>query len=69
MKIATRLTILLVVLTFIVALTVGWFAVDASTRSLYSTLDGQINAVIRRLDGDTAVCATAFRQGCWLLSL
>jgi len=46
-KIATRLTILLVVLTFMVALTVGWFAVDASTRSLYSTLDAQINAVIR----------------------
>lgn len=46
MKIATRLTILLVALTFIVALTVGWFAVDASTRSLYSTLDAQINAVI-----------------------
>jgi len=45
-KIATRLTILLVVLTVMVALTVGWFAVDASTRSLYSTLDDQINAVI-----------------------
>ncbi len=47
MKIATRLTILLVVLTVLVALIVGWFAVDASTRSLYSTLDGQINAVIQ----------------------
>ena len=46
MKIATRLTILLIVLTTMVALTVGWFAVDASTRSRYSTLDGQINAVI-----------------------
>jgi signal transduction histidine kinase len=46
-KIATRLTILLVVLTVLVALIVGWFAVDASTRSLYSTLDGQINAVIQ----------------------
>ncbi|HEY5262743.1 MAG TPA: ATP-binding protein [Acidimicrobiales bacterium] len=46
MKIATRLTILLVVLTFMVALIVGWFAVDASTRSLYSSLDQQINAVI-----------------------
>jgi signal transduction histidine kinase len=45
-KIATRLTILLIVLTTMVALTVGWFAVDASTRSRYSTLDGQINAVI-----------------------
>ena len=47
MKIATRLTILLVVLTVLVALIVGWFAVDASTGSLYSTLDGQINAVIQ----------------------
>jgi two-component system OmpR family sensor kinase len=46
-KIATRLTILLVVLTTMVALTVGWFAVDASSHLLYSTLDGQINAVIR----------------------
>jgi signal transduction histidine kinase len=46
-KIATRLTILLIVLTTMVALTVGWFAVDASTRSLYSALDGQINSVIR----------------------
>lgn len=46
MKIATRLTILLVVLTVMVALTVGWFAVDASTRSLYSSLDAQINTVI-----------------------
>ncbi len=46
MKIATRLTILLIVLTFMVALIVGWFAVDASTRSLYSSLDQQINAVI-----------------------
>ena len=47
MKIATRLTILLIVLTTMVALTVGWFAVDASARSLYSTLDSQINAVIK----------------------
>jgi two-component system, OmpR family, sensor kinase len=46
-KIATRLTILLVVLTFMVALLVGWFAVDASTRSQYSTLDKQINVVIK----------------------
>jgi signal transduction histidine kinase len=30
-----------------VALSVGWFAVEASTRSLYSTLDSQINAVIK----------------------
>jgi signal transduction histidine kinase len=45
-KIATRLTILLIVLTTMVAFTVGWFAVDASTRSLYSALDSQINSVI-----------------------
>jgi signal transduction histidine kinase len=31
----------------LVALAVGWFAVEASTRSLYSTLDQQIDAVIR----------------------
>jgi len=46
-RIATRLTILLVVLTVLVASTVGWFAVVASTRSLYSSLDQQINAVVR----------------------
>ncbi len=51
MKIATRLTILLIVLTVLVALTVGWFAVDASTHSLYSSLDQQINAVIRSGEG------------------
>ena len=52
MKIATRLTILLIVLTTMVAFTVGWFAVDASTRSLYSALDAQINSVIRSGAGD-----------------
>ncbi len=46
MKIATRLTILLIVLTTMVALSVGWFAVAASTRSQYATLDGTINAVV-----------------------
>jgi two-component system OmpR family sensor kinase len=45
-KIATRLTILLIVLTAMVALSVGWFAVDASTRSQYSTLGNEINAAI-----------------------
>ncbi|HUZ41508.1 MAG TPA: histidine kinase dimerization/phospho-acceptor domain-containing protein [Acidimicrobiales bacterium] len=45
-KIATRLTILLIGLTTMVAFLVGWFAVEASTRSLYSALDQQINAVI-----------------------
>ena len=52
MKIATRLTILLIVLTTMVAFTVGWFAVDASTRSLYSALDAQINSVIHSGAGD-----------------
>jgi two-component system, OmpR family, sensor kinase len=45
-RIATRLNILLVALTTIVALTVGWFAVDASTRSQYDALDSKITAVI-----------------------
>ena len=58
MKIATRLTILLIVLTTMVALTVGWFAVDASTRSLYSTLDNQINAVIHSGVGHPNVALT-----------
>ena len=46
MKIATRLTILLVAMTIIVALSVGWFAVAASSRTQYSALNGQINAVV-----------------------
>ena len=58
MKIATRLTILLIVLTTMVALTVGWFAVEASTRSLYSTLDNQINAVIHSGVGNPNVALT-----------
>ena len=47
MKIATRLTILLVLVATLVALSVGWFAVDASTRSQYNNLDSEINAVVR----------------------
>lgn len=46
MKIATRLTILLVVLTLIVALSVGWFAVAASSRTQYAALNGQLNEVV-----------------------
>lgn len=46
MKIATRLTILLVAMTIIVALSVGWFAVAASSRTQYSALNGQIDAVV-----------------------
>lgn len=46
MRIATRLNILLVVLTTIVALTVGWYAVEASSSSQYDALDSKITAVI-----------------------
>ncbi|HWD96196.1 MAG TPA: HAMP domain-containing sensor histidine kinase [Acidimicrobiales bacterium] len=46
MRIATRLTLLFVVLTLIVSLTVGWFAVAMSSRAQYATLDGAINEVV-----------------------
>lgn len=46
MRIATRLTLLFLVLTLIVALTVGWFAVAMSSRAQYATLDSSINAVV-----------------------
>ena len=46
MKLATRLTILLACLTTVVALSVGMYAVNLSTRSQYATLDGTINAVV-----------------------
>ena len=60
MKIATRLTILLIVLTTLVALTVGWFAVEASTRSQYTVLKDNINVVIRSGKGDpTAALSNA----------
>jgi two-component system OmpR family sensor kinase len=52
-KIATKLTILLIVLTTLVALTVGWFAVEASTRSQYTNLKDKINVVIRSGKGDS----------------
>jgi signal transduction histidine kinase len=52
-KIATRLTILLIVLTTLVALSVGWFAVEASTRSQYTDLNDKINVVIRSGKGDS----------------
>ena len=51
MKIATRLTILLVILTIIVALSVGWFAVAASSRTQYAALNGEINAVVASGNG------------------
>lgn len=46
MRIATRLTLLFVFLTLIVALTVGWFAVAMSSRAQYATLDSSINSVV-----------------------
>ena len=46
MKLATRLTILLIVITTVVALTVGWYAVNSSTRSAYNTLNQAVNAVV-----------------------
>jgi signal transduction histidine kinase len=45
-KLSTRLTILLVAITTLVALCVGWFAVSTSTRSQYGSLDDTIKAVI-----------------------
>ncbi len=46
MRIATRLTLLFVGLTLVVALTVGWFAVAMSSRAQYMTLDSSIDAVV-----------------------
>ncbi|HEY5111881.1 MAG TPA: HAMP domain-containing sensor histidine kinase [Acidimicrobiales bacterium] len=46
MRIATRLTILFVLLTLLVTFSVGWFAVALSSRSQYATLDSSINAVV-----------------------
>ena len=46
MRLATRLTILLIVITVVVALSVGWFAVNTSTHSAYQSLNDSINAVV-----------------------
>lgn len=46
MRIATRLTLLFVLLTLLVAFTVGWFAVAMSSRAQLATLDGRVNAVV-----------------------
>lgn len=46
MKLSTRLTLLLITMTMLVALCVGWYAVTTSTRSQYATLDSSINAVV-----------------------
>lgn len=46
MRIATRLSLLFVSLTLVVALAVGWFAVAMSSRARYETLESAINAVV-----------------------
>jgi two-component system OmpR family sensor kinase len=45
-RIATRLTLLFLVLTLIVSLTIGWFAVAMSSKAQYATLDSSINEVV-----------------------
>jgi signal transduction histidine kinase len=45
-KLATRLTILLIVITTVVALSVGWYAVNSSTHSAYESLNQTVNAVV-----------------------
>jgi two-component system, OmpR family, sensor kinase len=45
-RIATRLTLLFVLLTLLVALAIGTFAVDESSRAQYATLDSSINDVV-----------------------
>lgn len=52
MRIATRLTLLFVLLTLLVSFTVGWFAVVMSSRAQYATLDSSINSVVDSGLGD-----------------
>ncbi|MHB1251580.1 MAG: sensor histidine kinase [Acidimicrobiales bacterium] len=52
MKLATRLTILLIIITVVVSLGVGWFAVKTSTDAAYQTLDSSINAVAQTGKGN-----------------
>ena len=46
MRLSTRLTILLIAITTTVAALVGWYAVAASSRADYSSLDGTLNAIV-----------------------
>ncbi len=46
MRLSVRLTLLLVAVTVVMAVVVGWFAVNSSTQSQYAIIDAQINAVI-----------------------
>jgi signal transduction histidine kinase len=45
-KLSVRLTILLVTITVVMALVVGWFAVDYSSHSQNAVIDAEINAVV-----------------------
>ncbi|HET9090670.1 MAG TPA: HAMP domain-containing sensor histidine kinase [Acidimicrobiales bacterium] len=58
MKLSTRLTILLMVITALVALAVGTFAVSASSRAQYATLDDSINAVAASGEGHPLTALT-----------
>jgi len=53
-KLSVRLTILLVTVTVVIALVVGWFAVDYSTQSQYKVIDAEINAIISSGAGNPA---------------
>ena len=46
MRLATRLTVLLVVVTTVVAAAVGFYAVHTTSRAGYATIDSEIDAVI-----------------------
>ena len=59
MKLSTRLTALLIAITTVVALLVGWFAVATSTRADYSTIDSTINAVIAAGEGHPLTALTS----------
>ena len=58
MKLSTRLTILLMAITALVALAVGTFAVSASSRAQYATLDDSINAVAATGEGHPLTALT-----------
>jgi two-component system OmpR family sensor kinase len=45
-RIATRLTLLFVAVSLLVAFTIGWFAVAESSRAQYATLNSSINSVV-----------------------
>jgi two-component system OmpR family sensor kinase len=51
-RLATRLTILLIVITMVVSVGVGWYAVNTSTSSAYQILDNSINAVAQSGKGN-----------------